>query len=114
MKRHIIILIAVLLSLTSCNNYNEIKNEGLEDAFIINSSPTFKGYYYKGSDDSYHYFESKWDFRKDNYFKIPIGKMKIEDRYKFRFGDKELRIDVFKEDNDLFGQNEFCHLYIVK
>ncbi|KAA5533554.1 hypothetical protein F0919_13520 [Taibaiella lutea] len=113
MKGLIIVLIAVLVGLTSCNNYKEVKNDKLKGAFIMNSASTFKGYYYEGSDDSYHYFESKWDFMRDDYFKISIGKFTIKDKYKFKFGDKELRIDLFKENNELFGENEFYNLYVV-
>jgi hypothetical protein len=113
MTRNITILLLTLLGLVSCNNYKEIKNERLSTAFIANSSPTFKGYYYEGSDSDYHYFKSKWDFEKDKYFKISVSKLTISDKYKFKLGNKELRIDVFEEDNALFGQNEFCKLYII-
>ncbi len=40
--------------------------------FELNSSPTFKGYYYQGSDEFYHYFISKWTISKDRYFKLRI------------------------------------------
>lgn len=114
MKKSLAILILIIIGLTSCDNYKEIKNEELKSAFILNSSATFKGYYYKGSDNDYHYFESKWDFEKDRDFKIPIDKFSIENNYKFKFGDKELRIDLFNENNELFGQNEFCKMYVIK
>lgn len=114
MKKSIVILILILICLTSCDKYKEIKNEELKSAFILNSSATFKGYYYKGSDNDYHYFESKWDFQKDRDFKILVDKFVIENNYKFKFGDDELRIDLFKGNNELFGQNEFCKLYVVK
>ena len=114
MKKSFAILILTIICLTSCDNFKEIKNEELKRAFILNSSATFKGYYYKGSDNDYHYFESKWDFQKDNDFKIPVDKISIKDNYKFKFGDKGIRIDLFKENNELFGQNEFCKLYLVK
>lgn len=114
MTKTITNLILTILCLTSCDNYKEVKSEELRSAFILNSTPTFKGYYYKGSDNNYHYFESKWDFQKDRDFKIPIDKFAIESDYKFKFGDKELRIDLVKENNELFGQNEFYKLYVVK
>lgn len=114
MKKSIAILILSLICLTSCENYREIKNEELESAFLLNSSPPFKGYYYKGSDNDYHYFESKWDFQKSRDFKIPIAKFAIENNCKFKFGDKELRIDLLSENYELFGQNEFAKLYVVK
>jgi hypothetical protein len=114
MKKYIAILILAIICLTSCDNYKEIKNTELKTAFILNSSAIFKGYYYKGSDNDYHYFESKWDFQKERDFKIPIDKFAIDNNYKFKFGDRELRIDLFKEDNELFGQNEFYKLYVIK
>jgi spore coat polysaccharide biosynthesis protein SpsF (cytidylyltransferase family) len=114
MKKSIAILILTLSCLASCDNYKELKNEEFKTAFILNSSATFKGYYYKGSDNEYHYFESKWDLRKDKDFKIPVEKFVIENNYKFKFGDGELRIDLFKENNELFGQNEYYKLYILK
>lgn len=101
-----------LSALTGCDNYKEIKNEELESAFIMNSSSSFNGYYYKGSDKAYHYFESKWDLEKGRDFKIPFSKLTIENDYKFKLGDKELRIDLYKDSNELFGQNEFYKLYV--
>src|ERR1039458_1711441 len=92
------VLISVLW-LTSCNVYKEVKNEDLKTAFIPNSAPQFKGYYYEGSDSVYHYFVSKWDFVRDRYFKIKIDKLKVINGFKFNKGDKEIRIDLFKEDN---------------
>ena len=107
-------LIAGIISLTNCVNYKEIKNKDLKSAFTLNSSATFKGYYYKGSDNDYHYFVSKWNFQKDQYFKLPLNKFTIANNRKFGLGDIELRIDLFKEGNEEFGQNEFYKLYIVK
>lgn len=114
MKKFCGFLITAIISLTSCDNYKEIKNEDLKSAFILNSSATFKGYYYKGSDNDYHYFVSKWDFQKDKYFKLSLNKFTIRDNYKFDFSNRELRVDLFKQDNEEFGQNEFYKLYIVK
>ena len=114
MKKFFTILLLTLICLTSCHNYKEIKNEEIRSAFILNSSATFEGYYYEGSDNKHHYFQSKWDFREDTYFKILIADLTIENKHKFKLGDKELRIDLFKDSNELFGQNEFCQLYVLK
>ena len=106
-------MILALVGLASCHNYKEVKSEDLGSAFILNSSPTFKGYFYEGSDSAYHYFISKWDFQRDKYFKIAIEKLKIINDFKFNRGYKELRIDLLKDDNEEFAENEFYTLYIV-
>jgi hypothetical protein len=108
------LLLVVAIGLTSCDSYKEIKNEDLRRAFILNSSPTFKGYYYKGSDSAFHYFISKWDFQKDKYFKISIAKLKVIKDFKFNANNVELRIGLFKENNEEFAENEFYKLYIVR
>ena len=92
MKSYIILATLICVGVTSCRNYNQIKNEELRDAFILNSSSTFEGYYYVGSDNNFHYFESRWQFQKDRLFKIPLNKLKIEDNYKINFNSKTLRI----------------------
>lgn len=114
MKRLIGILIIILIGVAGCNNYKEVKNEDLKSAFIFNSSSTFKGYFYGGTDKYYHYFVSKWDFQRDNYFKLPVDKLTIKNIYKFDPKIKELKIELFKDDNEEFAQNEFYKLYIAK
>ncbi len=114
MKKYLGILLVTIVSLTSCDNYKEVKSEDLKSIFVLNSSSTFKGYYYEGSDKDYHYFISKWDFEKDRKFKLRADKLTIGNKYRFSFGEKELRIDLLSEDKVEFGQNEFCKLYIVK
>ena len=106
-------LLGVLLItlLVSCDKYEEVKKENLPHAFILNSSPTFKGYFYEGSDSVYHYFISKWDFEKDKYFKIPIGELKVFKPFEFRKEIREEKIELFKEDNEKFAENEFYTLY---
>jgi len=108
------LLFVTVIGLTNCNNYKEVKNADLKSAFILNSSPTFKGYYYKGSDSAFHYFVCKWDFQKDKYFKIGLEKLKVIKDFKFNTDNKELRIDLFKENNEEFAENEFCKLNIVR
>jgi len=107
-------ILVLVIGLTNCVNYKEVKGEDLKSAFILNSSPTFKGYYFKGSDSVFHYFVSKWDFQKDQYFKIAIGKLKVFNDFKLNADNKELRIDLFKENNETFAENEFYKLYIVR
>jgi hypothetical protein len=115
MRKYIeILLVLFIIGLTSCDRYEEVKEVDIKKAFILNSSITFKGYYYQGSDNSYHYFLGKWDLQKDKYFKLPLDRLAIEGKYKVGLGDKELRIDLFGQDNDLFGQNEFYKLYVIR
>lgn len=97
----------------SCDKYKEISKENLSHAFIQNSSPTFKGYFYKGSDNTYHYFISNWSFIRENYFKIPVRELKIIEPFKFEKDNKGQRLE-FKGGNEKFAENEFYTLYSVK
>jgi hypothetical protein len=94
--------------------YEEIKKGNLARAFIGNSSPTFKGYFYMGSDNSFHYFQSRWDFQKDKYFKIAVNSLKVISPFDYKKDGKELKIDLFKDKNQEFGYNEYYRLYIQK
>ncbi|MEM9226750.1 MAG: hypothetical protein AAGA45_02180 [Verrucomicrobiota bacterium] len=47
--------------------------EESDRVFMINSSPTFLGYFYLGSDDDYHYFGSRWKYEPDQGFKFTKG-----------------------------------------
>ena len=113
MKSLLVLLLVTVIGLINCDNYKEVKGEELKSAFILNSSPTFKGYFFIGSDSDFHYFVSKWDFQKVQCFKIAIGKLKVFNDFKLNSGNKELRIDLFKENNGAFAENEFYKLYIV-
>jgi dihydrofolate reductase len=111
-KKILAVLLFGCVILTSCNNYKLIKNEDVKTAFILNSSATFKGYFYKGSDDEYHYFVSKWDLQKDHYFKISASELSINKIYEFNDEGNEIRIDVFNEHTEVFGSNKFYTLYL--
>ena len=106
-------LLLIIIGLVSCHDYSELKNEELKSAFIMNSSPTFKGYFYEGTDNSFHYFSSRWTIGKDKYFKIPVNILKVSDKFKFERNKAELRIDVFQNENNEFAENEYCKLYLV-
>lgn len=110
----ILITILFLLNVNSCHSdkYKLIENEDLKSAFIINSSPTFKGYFYMGTDSNYHYFESRWDLQKDRYFKIRKADLKVNEP--FDFDTKELRIDLYDNTKKIFGENKYYKLYIVE
>jgi hypothetical protein len=107
------LLFVTVIGLTNCDNYKEIKGEDLKNAFILNSSPTFKGYYFQGSDSAFHYFVSRWNFRKDRYFKIASGNLKVIRDFKFNTGSKELMISLSKENSEEFAENKFYKLYAV-
>jgi hypothetical protein len=102
----------LILIFFSCNQYEEVKKENLPSAFTMNSSPTFKGYYYQGTDKSYHYFIEKWSPGIDRYFKIHDCRLDVFKPFKIG-AKKEIRIDVFISDCDKFAENEYYSLYIT-
>lgn len=110
----ILITILFLLNVNSCQSdkYKLIENDDLKGAFIINSSPTFKGYFYLGTDSDFHYFESRWELQKDKHFKIRKTDLKVNKT--FDYGVKELRIDLIDNTKTIFGENKYYKLYIVE
>jgi hypothetical protein len=61
----------IVACLTGCaRDFTEVKSSQLNQAFTINSSPTFLGYDYIGSDASHHYFVAKWKYQADKRFKV--------------------------------------------
>ena len=104
---------AIILSNSKENSkYKSIENQNLKSAFILNSSPNFKGYFYKGSDEKFHYFISKWKMQKDRYFKLHSEDLKVTKP--FDFEQKELRIDLISLENNIeFGKNEYYKLYVI-
>ena len=111
MKKINYILISVLIFVSCSNNeYVLIPKGDIKSAFILNSSSTFKGYYYDGTKEGFHFFHSKWDITKDKYFKLEQGTIKIFTP--FKLGSNSTRITLLnKESDDLFGENEFYNLY---
>ncbi len=111
-KNKLIVSLLFCLSIISCSRtHTTIDSDTIPDAFIMNSSSTFKGYFYQGSDNEFHYFVSKWDFEKDTYFRLKKEDLNIDTPYEFE--TKEVRIDLVKTDKKL-GSNEFYQLYIVE
>ena len=88
--RAILAIALIAVSLTGCaHDFAEVNRSQLNQAFIINSSPTFLGYDYIGSDASYHYFVAKWKYGTDERFKVhtsnlvvnkpmPLGNVAVE------------------------------------
>ncbi|WP_028121359.1 hypothetical protein [Epilithonimonas tenax] len=83
-----------------------------ENAFAVNSSPTFEGYFYQGSDDYFDYFESRWNFETDKKFKINKDYFLTKQRLD-KNSNKELKIDVIKTPK-IFGIIKQDTLYISK
>ena len=106
------LIIAALLFAHWYHPYKVIARKDLNQAFIMNSAGSFKGYFYEGTDDQYHYFISKWDFARDDYFKIPLSDMKVMHQHALR-DNKEVRIDVFKTDS-IFAKINNHELYYTR
>jgi hypothetical protein len=89
-------LMAVLACLlTGCTkDYYEVKKADFPQAFVVNSSPTFQGYWYQGSDTAYHYFISKWQYGSDK--RLKINKADLAVSREAAFGQGELRVFVFE------------------
>jgi len=93
-----VILLAVFI-LTGCTpNFIE---QDIENSFILNSSPTFKGYFYVGSDNSFHYFVSKWSYENDKYFKIKKTTLRLVNEQ--RLGTIERQIFLFGKPSEVFS-----------
>ena len=108
------IIIPVLLTvlIVSCNrSYERINTDEVQSAFILNSSPTFKGYYYQGTDNEFHYFVSKWDLKKDILFKLKKEDLLINELTAFKAD--EVRFNLFETEKK-FGSNEFYKLYVTE
>jgi cytochrome c biogenesis protein ResB len=96
------ILIPILLTMliVSCNeSYEVIKKNEVQHAFILNSSPTFKGYHYQGTDKEFHYFASKWELKKDILFKLKKEDLSVNEP--FDYETDEIRVDLFKTNKSL-------------
>ncbi len=63
-------------------------NEFLNKVGIVHSHVWFKGFYYTGSDDIFHYFTEEWDYKSDPEYKI--AKDKINLTVNFPLGEKRL------------------------
>jgi hypothetical protein len=84
--------------MTGCEKeYTQIQKKDLNQVFIINSSPTFQGYYYQGSDHECHYFTSRCQYQKDK--KLKISKSDLKVARELDFGSDEIRITLYKLNN---------------
>ena len=111
-EKHREILIGELQKLSKSyaekNKYEEPESTDLNKVFIVNSVSLFKGYYYQGSDNEFHYFISKWDYQKDKLIKLKLTDLNVLNQ--FRYGIKEVRVSIMASEIE-FGNNESGTLY---
>lgn len=110
------ILIPWALVLTGCENKEPAvsKNE-ISQAFIVNSSPTFQGYHYRGSDEQYHYFTSKWKYGADRKFKIKLKDLDVQKT--FSVGEPKLRVYLYEipdKELEIFAEFDGRKIYMEK
>jgi hypothetical protein len=92
-------ILTLLLALAGCDQseYREVKQQDLPRVFSMNSSPTFLGYYYEGSDPEFHYFTSRWKYGRDLKLKVPQADLEIPAA--FDRGSAEIRLTVLNVSN---------------
>lgn len=112
MKTKFIFSIFFIFSLFACQEvkYAIIEKDDLQSVFKLNSSASFKGYFYLGTADDFHFFMEKWNLKEDKNFKIKIADLKINKINKL--GEESLLISLI-ETNRKFGSNEYCQLFYV-
>ncbi len=98
-------------SLQDREKYELIEKVDLNHDFLINSVSTFNGYFYVGSDDTFHYFTAKWDLKKDKFFKFTKGDLIVNEPS--RFGQIETNVSMIQSDTE-FGHHDKDKLYKVK
>ncbi len=113
------VIITILLLVVACNNMKQKEDytlhdkSQLKDAFMLNSSKTFKGYFYQGSDSNYHYFTSKWIVTNDAFFKIDKHDLIVKEELPFN-QNTLLMIDLCDNHSiQAFGDNQNYKLCIV-
>lgn len=88
------VLVVMALAAGCRSGPAEITAPHLNQAFIVNSSPTFQGYFYLGSDSTHHHFKSRWKYKRDRAFTIPVSDLTIAET--FAAGTDERRLYVIK------------------
>ncbi len=102
-----VLMALIVCALAGCTkDYHEVKKADLNFAFIGNSSGTFKGYYYQGSDAHFHYFISKWQFGKDRRFKIRKDDLEVTAEHPHGHG--EARVYAMKPRNEEINSGPFA------
>jgi hypothetical protein len=97
--KKISIFLMLLLIMVGCSEseYTQVQEKDLCDVFIMNSSPTFQGYYYEGSDPEFHYFTSRWKY--DGNRKVKIARTDLEIADEFAFGSDVIGLTVLNVPN---------------
>lgn len=109
-KLSLLLFIFFLTGFTS-----SFQEEKIETAFKLNSSSTFKGYFYLGSNDKFHFFTEKWDYSKDRNFKI--NKLEMPINFEKPVNSVNMPISLTHKTLDIFsiykyGNNKIV-LYVV-
>lgn len=114
MKRAPIFLILLVLWMAGCDDreYSRIQNEDLGEVFILNSSPTFHGYYYEGSDKKFHYFTCRWKHRGEQKVKVAKSDLKIAREFDFSNGEIALTVLNLANSAPAFCEIEGRPIYV--
>lgn len=101
MMKKIVFTILCCAFLQACSEkYTEIPQSELKGAFIVNSSPTFEGYFYEGSDEEFHYFVSRWKVEGDRHFKIATDHLDVANEQPS--GEASLRLFLFQPEGKTY------------
>jgi len=87
--RYLLSILFTILIFSATAYAEEVSlNEFQNKVGVIHSHAWFKGFYYLGSDDKFHYFTEEWDYRVDPEYKIAKDKIKLA--VGFSLGEKKL------------------------
>ena len=112
MKTIIGILLLAMAMVGCTHEFTEVTAPQLDQAFILNSSPTFRGYDYLGTEHGYHYFVAKWKYGSDKRFKLSATDMTV--RKESPFGSGTVEVYPYKPttlDTEEFGELGNTKLY---
>lgn len=86
MKQSFPILLLLIVFSFSCKNESceLIEGDDISFAFKLNSSPSFKGYFYLGSDEDFHYFIERWNYERDKTFKFRLEDLTMYKTFKYK------------------------------
>lgn len=88
-----LVIAVIAVGLTGCSHdFAEADGSktNLNQLFIVNSSPTFLGYDFLGSDTSNHYFVAKWKYQRDSRFKVHAADLVVNKPMPFGKGTVEV------------------------
>lgn len=101
------------MNLLSCTtNHSKIELARIENAFILHSSPTFKGYFYQGTDTNFHYFVSRWKYTKDKPFKLHKTEVNVARIFSLKY--HEQAVDLLKTQKSLSQKTPENRYIIMK